>query len=33
MIHVYLHLAGSLCPVEIEGKHALIPQRRIVKPG
>jgi hypothetical protein len=29
----YLHLAGSLCPVEIERKHALIPQRRIVKPG
>jgi hypothetical protein len=29
----YLRLAGSLYPVEIEGKHALIPQRRIVKPG
>jgi hypothetical protein len=29
----YLRLAGSLSPVEIEGKHPLIPQRRIVKPG
>jgi hypothetical protein len=29
----YLRLAGSLYPVEIERKHILIPQRRIVKPG